>query len=312
MVQLQRPEFVWYGGRIARWEEATFHVSSEALVRGLNVFEGLKGFWQPDGRFGIVCLREHYDRLRRSARLLHIPLDESYEEFAAAHHELVGRLATPDREMWIRATLYVEEGHWGEDTVSNLVLTAFHAARGLPDPIRVGVSAWRRAADSALPCRIKTSPNYEVARLARIEGRQHGYADMILLNPAGRVAESTGACVLVVADGAVATPPAWEGALPSITVDVIEALCADLGIAFTRRPVEHSELKTADEVALVGTLADVTPVVDVDGFRFDEHPVVDRIAARYLAAVTGVEPHPSVPLTCADDVERSRDVAGTS
>jgi branched-chain amino acid aminotransferase len=61
-----------------------------------------------------------------------------------------------------------------------------------------------------MPPRIKTGANYQVARLARIEGRSRGYEDMVVLNESGRVAESTGACVLVVRGGKVYTPPASE------------------------------------------------------------------------------------------------------
>ena len=110
-----------------------------------------------------------------------------------------------------------------------------------------------------MPPRIKTGMNYQVARLARIEGRSRGYEDMILLNESGRVAESTGACVVMVRDGSVHTPPPSEGALESITLDVLCDLCASLGIEFERRPIERSELYIADEVGLTGTLAEITP-----------------------------------------------------
>jgi ribonuclease BN (tRNA processing enzyme) len=100
--------------------------------------------------------------------------------------------------------------------------------------------------------------NYQVARLARIEGRSRGYEDLILLNESGRVAESTGACVLMVRAGRAHTPPASEGALESITLDVFPELGASLGIDFVRRPIERSELYIADELGLTCTLAEIT------------------------------------------------------
>ena len=101
------------------------------------------------------------------------------------------------------------------------MLTGYQQEKEPPPPITMGVSTWRRAPDVAMPPRIKTGVNYQVARLARIEGRSRGYEDMILLNEYGRVAESTAACVLMVRDGRVCTPPASEGAMESITADVL-------------------------------------------------------------------------------------------
>ena len=147
MVKLQKPKYVYMGGKLRLWDEAVLHIGCEAVIRGLSVFEGIKGYWQPNGRFGVVLLHRHYERLQRSALLLHIPFNHSYEEFQAAVFELLGALVEPDRDMWVRTTLYVTEGHWGEGTVADLVLTAFHQDMVLPPPINLGVSTWRRSAD---------------------------------------------------------------------------------------------------------------------------------------------------------------------
>ena len=194
--RLQKPDWVFFAGEVRPWEDAVLHVSAEAVVRGLNVFEGLKGYWQEDGRFGFVHLERHYARLCRSASLLYIPVTFSYDEFESACFDLTRALYQPEKDFYIRATLFVVEGHYGEGTKSDLVLTGYLQEKAPPEPIAMGVSTWRRAPDLAMPPRIKTGANYQVARLARIEGRSRGYEDMILLNESGRVAESTGACVL--------------------------------------------------------------------------------------------------------------------
>src|SRR5579863_6000910 len=82
---LQQPRWAYFQGDVRPWEEATLHISCEAVNRGLNVFEGLKGYWQADERkFGIVELNRHYERLTRSAKLLHIPVPVTLEEFRDA------------------------------------------------------------------------------------------------------------------------------------------------------------------------------------------------------------------------------------
>ena len=298
MVQLQKPKLVYMGGKLRSWDEAMLHVGCEAVTRGLNVFEGVKGYWQPDGRFGIVRLLQHYERLCRSARLLHIPFDHSFDEYMRVIHDLIGALLEPDRDMWARTTLYVTEGHWGENTVADLIVTAYHQDKQPPESINLGVSTWRRSVDVSLPARIKTSTNYQVARLARIEGRAQGCQDMVLLNQWGRVAEATGSCVLIVRDGVIYTPPATEGALESITLDIVEALSHSLGIKFIRRPIDRTELLVADEIAICGTLAEVTLIKAIEGLLLAEgKSILAALQTRYLQAVRGIDPHPFVELS---------------
>jgi branched-chain amino acid aminotransferase len=274
------------------------HVGCEALTRGLNVYEGLKGYWQANGRFGIVSVRRHYERLRRSARLLHIPCETTYSQYESAIFELVSALVEPERDMWARTSLFVVEGHWGEGTVADLVVTAYHQDMRLPEPISLGVSTWRRSIDVALPARIKTSTNYQVARMARIEGRALGCPEMVLLNQWGRVAEATGACILMVRDGVVYTPPATEGALESITLDLIESLADSVGIPFVRRPIDRTELLVADEIGICGTLAELTLARSIESFPLsEESPVLSTLQKRYLDAVRDIDPHPAVELS---------------
>lgn len=295
---LQEPKFVYMRGKLRPWNEAVLHIGCEAVTRGLNVFEGIKGYWQLDGSFGILQLRQHYERLRRSAQLLHIPCRWTYEEFENAIFELLGTLVEPERDMWIRTTLYVIEGHWGEGTDADLVLTAFHQEKQLPEAINLGVSTWQRSCDNSLPARIKTSTNYQVARLARIEGRAQGCQDMILLNHWGRVAEATGSCVLMVRDNVVYTPPAWEGALESITLDVVETLAEDLGIKFVRRPLDRTELLIADEIALCGTLSELTPVKSIEGIPLPQRStLLTSLQERFFKAARGIVSHPFVDIT---------------
>ena len=298
-MQLQKPEWVYIRGQLRPWDEAVLHISSEAVTRGLNVFEGLKGYWRADGTsFGLVAIPRHFARLQRSARLLHIPCEVTSEEFEHATHLLVRSLYKPESDMWVRATLYVVEGHWGEDTRADLVLTAYHQDKAAPAPIEVGVSSWQRSGDLDLPPRIKTSANYQVARLARIEGRSRGYKEMILLNRAGRVAEATGSCLLMVRNGQVVTPPAWEGRLESITVEMVADICRSMGIEFVERPIDRTELCLADEIGLAGTLADLVAVRRVDEFVMPEKsPVLDKVRNRFWAAVRGTNPHPAVDLS---------------
>lgn len=298
MVKLQKPRFVYMGGTLKAWDDANLHIGSEAVLRGLNVFEGVRGYWQPDGSFALIKLRSHYERLRRSARLLYLPFEESYDQYKAALQLLCRELLQPGRDMWFRTTLYAIQGHWGEDTVSDLVVTGYQAEMGLPRAFDLGVSTWRRSEDVALPARIKTGTNYQVGRLARIEGRARGCQDMVLLNRFGRASEATAACLLVVRDGTVLTPPASEGALESITAAIIEVLARGAGIPFERRPIDRTELLIADEIGLCGTMDELRIAKTIDGIPLpSQAPILGQLQNRYLETVRGVTPHPYVDVT---------------
>jgi branched-chain amino acid aminotransferase len=296
--KLQRPDYAYMGGKVIPWEDAVLHVGTEAVTRGLNVFEGIKGYWQKNGRFGIVFLEKHYKRMVRSAKLLQIPCPWTYQEYENAVFQIIGKLISTERDMWARTTLYVIEGHWGEGTKADLVITAYHQDKVIPEPIQIGVSTWQRANDSALPARIKTSSNYQMGRLARMEGRLRNCSDMILLNSQGRVAEATGSCVLVVRDGVIYTPPASEGALESITLDFIESIARSMGIPFVRRPIDHTELLIADELAICGTLAELVPVTALEGQPLNtEGKLLTSIRDKFFRIVRGEEEHPEFRCT---------------
>jgi len=307
VAQLQRPAFAYMNGKLVPWDQATLHIGCEAVTRGRNVFEGLKGYWQPNGQFKIIMMRRHYERLKRSASLLHIPCKYNFEDYCGAIDQLIGTLATADRDMWVRTTLFVTEGHWGENTVADLVLTAYHQDKVAPRPIRIGVSTWRRSSDIALPARIKTGSNYQVSLLARLEGKSRNYEDMVLLNQSGRVAEATASCILMVRNDTIVTPLATEGALESITLDIVESLAQSLGIKFHRRPIDRTELLVADELGVCGTLHEITLVTAIDEYQMSEKsPILSTIQRRYLEAVRGVNPHPAVECTLLPSVRVGR------
>ena len=297
--KLQRPPLVWVGGALAPWEDASLHLSTEAFQRGVSVFEGLKGHRQPDDPLGPLLCDCHFRRLEQSARLLHLPMPVDLAGFHAACIALTGALQVPGRDVYARATVLAVEGHWGEGTVSDLVVLAYQQEAHGPAPVDLGVSTWRRSHDLALPARIKTGTNYQVGRLARIEGRARAMDEMILLNDAGRVAESTAACApTAVRDGRVIAPPPWRWPSRASRSRWSSARAPSCSISFERRPVERTERPVADEIGLCGTLAEITRVRSIEGAALDPAwPVLGRVLDRYRDAVRGIEPLPGVEVT---------------
>ncbi|WP_328998647.1 aminotransferase class IV [Kribbella sp. NBC_00709] len=309
--QLTTPPWALVNGELVPYTDVKIHIGAEALTRALSVFEGVKGYWDSAGEtFSIRTPRRHYDRLCRSASLFHIPVRFTYEEFLAGLATLAGELLVPDKDLWFRPTMYVTHGHWGEATEADLVVTAFSQRKLDPDPMRLGVTSWRRASDLVLPTRVKSSANYVGARMARIEVRRLGYDDAIMLNDAGRVAEATGACVLIAQRGRIVTPPTSESCLDSITVDVLEEVAKDLGIPFDRRPIERTELLAADECGLAGTISELTLVAELDGVEYEQAGLLAQLRQRYLELMRGDLALPNVDLVPLADASRVAQPAG--
>ena len=303
--QLQTPPWALVNGELVPYQEVRIHIGAEALTRALSVFEGMKGYWDTAGEvFSLRSPRRHYDRLCRSAALFHIPIRFGYDEFIAGLTTLATELLVPEKDLWFRPTLFVTHGHWGEATEADLVVTAFSQQKHDPDPMRLGVSTWRRAGDVVLPTRVKCSANYIGARLARIEVRRLGYDDAVLLNDAGRVAEATGACILIAERGTIITPPTSESCLDSITVDVLEQVARDLGLRFERRPIDRTELLSADECGVAGTISELTLVSEIDGFTYAQSGLLAQVRQRYLDVMRGERVLPGVDLLPLIDASR--------
>ena len=132
-----------------------------------------------------------------------------------------------------------------------MIVTAFTQQKHDPAPMRLGVSTWRRAADVALPTRVKSSANYVGGRLARIEVRRLGYDDAIMLNDAGRsprrperVSWSLGCSHRHDAD--------QRGLFGQHHARGSDHVVAELGLPLEQRPIERTELLSADECGLAG------------------------------------------------------------
>jgi branched-chain amino acid aminotransferase len=131
---------------------------------------------------------------------------------------------------------------------------------------RAAFSTWRRISDDSMPPRIKTGANYHNSRLAQHEVARNGYDTAILLNHKATVAECPGSCIAIYRDGVLSTPPGTSGVLESITVaSVAELATRHLAIKFEKREIDRTEVYLADEVFTAGTLAEIQPIVSVDG-----------------------------------------------
>ncbi len=284
---------VWADGRLRDWSTLSVPLMSDAVVRSVAVFDGLRADLTEDGRIRMLAGRAHVRRLIRSARALRLPVAYGVEdillacaEVARAELEGTGYTVGYVRPMVLAAALTEQAKE------SSLTIAAFGRAASIPAPVRLQVSALRRPAPDSVPPQVKAVANYQLSRLSRLAAHAAGYDDALLLNQHGRLAESAGAAVLMECDGRLITPPAWEGCLPSITVDVLDRLAGVLGIPFAREPVLLNSIWSADGLALAGTLADLVQVQTVDDLGVPAGPELAALRTAYAAALDTADADP--------------------
>jgi branched-chain amino acid aminotransferase len=146
--------------------------------------------------------------------------------------------------------------------------------------VRLGTSSWRRNPSTSLPP-LKLCGAYVNSILAKHEAKQRGFNEALFVDDQGRVVECTGANVFMVRDGRI-TAVEHRDALAGITRDTVIALTGA-----SARPVRHDELLDADEVFVVGTAAEVTPVDELDDRRFGNQLVSREVAREYQRVVRG-------------------------
>lgn len=292
----QTPTVMWWNGRVVPWKDATVHVTSEVATRGTNVFEGLRAYWQLGaGRHAVVHLDAHLRRLAQSARLVRFPEAAATEHIAQLRTgvtELVRALG-PGHDLYLRPTVYIEHGRYGwrsEEVSLGSYIAGYRADPTPSRPMSCVVSSWRRTPDSAISPLIKVGAAYQAFRLPRIEAAVRGADEAILLNSRDTVAETGGAAVFLVRDGTVVTPPLADGVLDSITRrTVIGLLRTEIGVPVVERSVPRTELYTADEAFLCGTLDEVRAIGSVDGHALPSPTGAVTAAVRdaYLSVCRG-------------------------
>ena len=250
-----QPRFLSFNGEIVPFADAKVHVLTPGLKYGAGVFEGIRGYWNEErGEMYLFRLQEHLDRLQYSMRMMRF--DHQLTSAAVQDAILAVVRANELREdVHIRPLVWVD----GDAEMQSTGPIGWMVA-ALPRPfnpqvrdgVHIGVSSWRRIADSAMPARVKATANYVNGRLAGIQGKIDGYDNVLLLTQGGHVAESPGSCFFMVRNGRPITPGVTSSILESVTrATVIELLEELSGEVAAERDVDRTELYAADEGVLL-------------------------------------------------------------
>lgn len=272
MADIKEVDYIWVNGKLVPWAQATTHVLSHSLHYGSGVFEGIRCYKDPQSdRSFVFRLRDHMERLHRSAKIAAIDLPYTVDELCEATVEVIRANNLP--ACYIRPLVYRGYGVMGVDPTgapTEVIIAcwpwdAYLGEEALQNGISVGVSSWRQRSINAIPPAVKATASYFNSLMAKLEAREHGYAEAIMLNEQGMVCEGTGENLFIVRNGVLSTPPLSDGVLEGITRDTVLVIADELGIPTGEESLTRSDVYVADEVFMTGSAAELTPIGSVDG-----------------------------------------------
>ncbi|MDE2361798.1 MAG: branched-chain amino acid aminotransferase [Hyphomicrobiales bacterium] len=281
----QRDGVIWMNGRLLPWRDAKIHVLSHGLHYASCVFEGERAY---GGR--IFKSREHSQRLRDSARILDFEIPYTVDDLDAAKQAVVDRNGFSD--------CYVRPIAWrGSEMMAvaaqNSTINVAIAAWDWPSMfdietkmqgVRLEFAEYRRPDPQTAPCMSKAAGLYMICTISKHRAERRGFADALMLDWQGRVAECTGANIFFTRDGALHTPIA-DCFLDGITRRTVIDLARRRGMEVHERRIMPDELAGMNECFLCGTGAEVTPVAEIGPYRFRPGNVARTLIEDYATEV---------------------------
>jgi branched-chain amino acid aminotransferase len=289
---------VYAGGSFRAYDDAKVGLLTHGLQYGTGCFEGIRGYWVPEEReLFLMQLREHYDRLATSAKILMMQLPHTTDELIEITTELCVRNRF-ETDIYIRPCVFKAAEDVGvrlhnvPDAFA-IIPVPFTRYLDTSEGLKAGTSSWRRADDSAAPPRAKITGLYVNSALAKSEAVANGYDEAILLSHEGHVSEGSAENIFLVKGGVLYTPDPSQNVLEGCTRrSIMQIAQDDFDIPIVERSIDRSELYGADEVFFTGTAAGVVYVQSVDRRVVGDGkigPITKRLADFYERIVRGKE-----------------------
>jgi branched-chain amino acid aminotransferase len=265
-------QYAYLRGQFLPLEQATISVRTHAFLYGTAVFEGLKAYYLPETeQMGVFRMAEHYSRLMNSCRILRLRSPLGHQEMCDLTLEIL-KLNQCNSTTYIRPVVYKSDLRIGpiltvKDTQDDFCLFTLPMDGYLDTTkgLHVGVSAWRRLDDNAIPARAKVNGAYVNTALAKTDGYLSGYDDVVVLTNEGHVAEGSAMNLFLVRDNKLITSSITENILEGITRDtVVELATKELGLQVISRPIDRTELYVADEAFFAGTATEIAAITQFD------------------------------------------------
>jgi branched-chain amino acid aminotransferase len=281
----QRDGWIWYDGQIVPWKDAQLHVLSHGLHYGSSVFEGERAYGGE-----IFKSTEHSERLKKSAEILDFEIPYTVAEIDAAKRLVLEK--NGQKDAYLRPVAWRGSEMMGVAAQTNKIHLAiaswewpsyFDPAQKMKG-IRIDMAEYRRPDPATAPSAAKAAGLYMICTISKHKAERKGYADALMLDWQGRVAECTGANVFFTRDGVIHTPTA-DCFLDGITRRTVIDLAKRRGFEVAERRIMPEELSGFNECFITGTAAEVTPVSKIGPYKFTPGNISKTLMEDYLAEV---------------------------
>jgi branched-chain amino acid aminotransferase len=277
--------FIWYDGNVVPWRDAKLHVLSHGLHYASCVFEGERAYGGE-----IFKSAAHSARLHRSAELLDFEIPYSAADIDAAKHLVLEKNRLDNA--YVRPFAWRGSEKMGVAAQTNAIHLAI-AAWEWPsyfDPaqrrkgLRLDLAEYRRPDSATAPSTAKAAGLYMICTISKHRAERRGYAEAMMLDWQGRVAECTGANIFFVRDREVHTPIA-DCFLDGITRQTVIELAKRRGFEVFERRIMPEELAGFSECFITGSAAEVTAISEIADWRFTPGAVTHQLMGDYAAEV---------------------------
>ncbi|MFN2243582.1 MAG: branched-chain amino acid transaminase [Anaerolineae bacterium] len=293
------PKYAFFKGKIVPVEEAKISIMTHGFNYGTGCFEGIRAYWnEQEEQLYVFRLREHYERMHRSARILRIGLPYGEDELGE-HTVALLRREGYRGDVYIRPLAYKASEIIGvrlHDLEDGFAMFAVPFGRYIENEegAHVCISAWRRVDDNATPARAKITGAYVNSALSKTDAVLGGYDEALVLCESGHVSEGSAENFFMVRDGTLITPSVTSNILEGITRETIMTLAREeMGMETIERSIDRSEVYVCDEAFLCGTGVQVAAITQIEHRPVGSGaigPVVTRLRELYFDAVRGKNP----------------------
>lgn len=297
MSMSDRDGLIWFDGEMVPWRDAKVHVLTHTLHYGMGVFEGVRAY-ETDKGPAIFKMREHTDRLFRSAHIMRMPMPFDKDTINEAQKAVIK--ANNLHEAYLRPMVFYGSEGMGlrADNLQAHVIVAAWSWPSYMSPeakekgIKVRTSSYTRHHVNISMCKAKANGHYINSMLALREALDSGCEEALLLDNEGYVAEGSGENIFIIRDGIMFTPE-LTSCLDGITRKTIFSFAEELGVEVREKRITRDEVYIADEAFFTGTAAEVLPIRELDGRVIGtgvRGPLTQKFQAMYFDAVKGRNP----------------------
>ncbi|MCK4636387.1 MAG: branched-chain amino acid transaminase [Methanomicrobia archaeon] len=298
---MKKSDKIWMDGKFINWDDAKVHVLTHALHYGSSIFEGIRCYNTNKGP-AVFRLEEHVKRFFESCKIYRMELSYAEKEIKEAilNTIRINRL----KNCYIRPLAFRGYGEMGLNPLNSpvyVMIAAWEWGRYLGEDalekgIRVKTSSWNRMAPNTFPFLAKAGGNYLNSQLAKMEAVLDGYDEAVMLDIDGYVAEGSGENIFLIKDRVLYTPPVYSAILKGITRDFVIKTAREMRYSVREERIPREMLYTVDEIFLVGTAAEITPIKEIDHYPLKENKITKKIQDKFFKVIEECDPKYLTPV----------------